>query len=89
MNRATKLIVVVFIVLLALALIVLDALPNPPRHKPPAITSVSPRRGASTGPYTVEMSPMGKVTFKHVPARILTADPNYDTCLSQSAISAV
>ena len=38
--------------------------------------------GTSTGPYTVEMSPMGPVHFDHVPRRIVTLDANYNDILA-------
>jgi iron complex transport system substrate-binding protein len=37
--------------------------------------------GTASVPYTVTMSPMGKVTFNHIPLRIVTLDANYNDIL--------
>ena len=91
MNRTVKIVIALLILLLVLALILLDTLPDHATHNPPTIVATSQRataRSASSQPatasdvpYTVEMSPMGAVTFKHVPARIVTLDANYNDML--------
>ena len=46
-----------------------------------AVTTATATAADSAAPYTVAMSPMGAVTFPHVPKRIVTQDANYNDIL--------
>ncbi|MGC4033511.1 MAG: ABC transporter substrate-binding protein [Tepidisphaeraceae bacterium] len=81
MNRRFRIAAVVVLLVIAFALLILNSLPRSGTQGIPKITAATMPATQPSQPYSVEMSPMGRVTFKAVPRRIVTVDANYNDML--------